>query len=478
MPKNISDFNPFFNEKADLGFEVICYKEKLPTILNSICVLLKKFHPNISEEIILQMIFVKLAQMFCGKRIKYDEAGKTKYPNWFAMIFLQSGGGKDRLFDDLDKYVFKGYHRWFENEVNKWKITKELNAVIIDELEDATTEGLYVLGQSFSEFNFGSIFIKMSELGFYIKNATKQQVRFLNSFCQLYDCKIPAKIIKSEKFEKSIENIPINVLAYSDFTMFINDIKYDFERMLIGGLCRRFNFSFQRPEKLICTKFSDDEERQYYADLTNYGRELFEIFDKIPIGVKYKLTPSAKNLLNNYKTEITNLHNEIENELQKREIKSRELKALKLSCLLACINHPTEFEINDLDMEQAIENIKFLSNDLEKFIKFRPRTNDKYEKLYLYLKAHKEYAYSQTELVNIACRMFGFTRRPMLKEIDSSSFGWIMSNVARGDDYDFCVKRHGAGTYYYVQKRNSEPAKVCYRLEELSNCETIIRDSL
>lgn len=61
-----------------------------------------------------------------------------------------------------------------------------------------------------------------------------------------------------------------------------------------------------------------------------------------------------------------------ENPLIKREIRSRELKALKISCQYACINHPKVLFINPGDMEMAIDTVERLSVDFIKFLNYRP----------------------------------------------------------------------------------------------------------
>ena len=80
-------------------------KNAIPLILEQIISTISKFNPNISKEIITNTLIVKCFQMFAAKRITFEESGRVKIPNWFALILLQSGGGKDRLLNTIDDVV-------------------------------------------------------------------------------------------------------------------------------------------------------------------------------------------------------------------------------------------------------------------------------------------------------------------------------------------------------------------------------------
>ena len=90
----------------------------MPQVLKDIVTKLKIIYPNVSETIILNLIIVNVAQMLTSKRITIDESSRTVIPNWFSLIFLQSGGGKDRLAKDVESFVFKNYNEWHSKEAN------------------------------------------------------------------------------------------------------------------------------------------------------------------------------------------------------------------------------------------------------------------------------------------------------------------------------------------------------------------------
>ena len=91
----------------------------MPILVTKIVSTLKQAHPSISTEILLTVTISKLFEMFSAKRICFNESGNIQIPNWFSLVFLPSGGGKDRLVDNLDKLVLKDFFNWFTEKGNE-----------------------------------------------------------------------------------------------------------------------------------------------------------------------------------------------------------------------------------------------------------------------------------------------------------------------------------------------------------------------
>ena len=387
--------------------------------------------------------------MFNSKQIKIDESGRINLVNWFSIVFFTSGGGKDRLVDDIDNFVFKQYHEWFKVEAQKAiNNCESKNLKLIDEIQDGTYEGVIALAKTINEIKFGNIFVKINEFGDYIKNSDNKRKMLLSMFNQLYYCVVPNKIIKSEVFTEKIPDIPVSVLAYSDYSMFVNNMN----NILNTGYARRFMFSFQELKELKFCPLSDDKEREIYQTLEKLGHELFEIFSSIQFGTCYKLTSNAKNLLNEYKSMICELYNSESDLLIQKEINSRELKALKLSCLFACINHCQVYEIQEDDIIQAIETVEFLSQDFKKFLHYRPQKDDKYDKAYKYLREHEGLEFTKTQLLHIFTSHFGFSREPLRRGFNE--FIRIIHEIAQEDGYAviYYDNKCKHGTYFTLVK--------------------------
>ncbi len=91
-------------------------EENKPEILKKIEKTLQILYPDISHNIITNILIERIAQMLTAKRITLDEAKGTVIPNWFSLIFLKSGGGKDRLVNDIDRFIFKSFREWYINQ--------------------------------------------------------------------------------------------------------------------------------------------------------------------------------------------------------------------------------------------------------------------------------------------------------------------------------------------------------------------------
>ena len=272
--------------------------------------------------------------------------------------------------------------------------------LLVQEVSDGTGEGFYSDAKALSKAEFGSLFVKISEFGLFLKNSNNYRNNFLSTLYEGYDGKVVSKSIKGEKREPNLEDIPINVLAYSDPTLFKEDLKEIFQILMQTGLARRFTVSFKQPEKLKYTALTDEEERNFYKKAKNLGLELFRQFEILPKNSCFKLLPEAKELQNKYKSQLVDLYNEEEREMLKAEIMSREFKAVKLSCLFACLNHVNEQVINLNDMEQAISTVEYLSQDFKKFITYNPRKADMYDKVFEFFKNHLGEEFKTTELIS------------------------------------------------------------------------------
>ncbi len=350
---------------------------------------------------------------------------------------------------------------------------------LVYEIQDATVEGISIQGQNLNRATWGRMAIRFPEFGMYMKNGNKQQQQFLSTLYEMYDCKIPAKIIKSEDAIESITNIPINVLAYSDYTIFQSDIKSYFETLMLAGFGRRFTLSFQPPQKLTYTSFPMEEEQRLYRELENLGENLFYLFKNLPLMPNYKLTVESKNVYNEYQIKIIDLYNAEENSLRQTEILSRPFKALKLSCLYACLNHPEKFYIDPEDMRQAISTIETLSIDFKKFFNYRPETADKYEKIYDFFKQNIGKEFTKTGLVKIFCGEFGFKRELLRKNFDDVYA--IIQEIAIADGYIFkkdpskCTN----GVYYSLQKHEPSPlSEGTHSLDAILNQSTLSTNSV
>lgn len=326
------------------------------------------------------------------------------------------------------------------------------------QVTDGTAEALMASADSIYRLNFGSVFIKNSEFGSYFNSATQQQTLFLNMLEEAYDGRIHSKQIKSEDFEEGYEKIPVNVCFLSDPSMF-NDkssLKSAFHTKLESGLGRRLETIFVPPKPEIMVGHSEQKIRELREKAKMLGNQLFGIYCKIPENVKYRLLPETHEMLTNYKSKLVDEKNASNDHLLKKEIKSRELKALKRAGRLAALNHPQDFTIKTTDMEQAIAITEWLGGGLEKFINYRPKSNDKYDKLFNFFKTHSGEEFTKSELTNNRFRELGFTRDGFRKNFEV--YIQTVEEIAAYEGYTLNQRKADRnGVYYSLIKIQTEP---------------------
>lgn len=91
-------------------------EETKPEILQEISGVLKILYPNISVNVINNIMIEKIAQMITTKWIRLENSSSTIIPNWYSLIFLKSGGGKDRLVNDIDNFILSEFIDYYQSQ--------------------------------------------------------------------------------------------------------------------------------------------------------------------------------------------------------------------------------------------------------------------------------------------------------------------------------------------------------------------------
>ena len=465
------------------------------SFLEEIYLILKVQFPNLSENGILCIVLSKIAQIATSKRIQYKEIQRIKSPNIYSIAFILSGGGKDRLYDVLDKHMFSFYNEWFDEKANEYvcnkqkenkeyKTSKNEKGVTIQEqnieirypvaeVENGTQEGLFEDAKILEDAKFGSLFVKISELGLYLEYSQYMNMQFLSTLFNGYDGKISSKSIKNGKREKSIKNLPINCLLFSDPTMFQSiSLREKFNMLMQTGLGRRAFIVFQ-PNKTRHIEYDADiayqKENEFYIQCEKINKKFKEIFEAIPMYGIYEQTQEAyKEALHPYIIKLKELEEKTENNLLAKEIRSRELKAIKVSCLLASLNHPKDLHIYKKDMLQAIELVEKLSKDIKEFINYRQKTDDHYDKLWQFFLDNTGIGFMRTNLIYQQYHHFGLSRDKFKDRFDD--YIEAIKEMATDKGYFLDVKtvNHNSGKMYTLLKIEESPlAEDTISLEEM-----------
>ena len=97
----------------------------LPKIMSEILNVFANRYKNTDKSVIISIQVLKMAQMLTNKRVKYKEFEKIDFPNYYTIVFLPSGGGKDRLSIEYDNFIFKQFRDWFKENAEKYYAKKK-----------------------------------------------------------------------------------------------------------------------------------------------------------------------------------------------------------------------------------------------------------------------------------------------------------------------------------------------------------------
>lgn len=463
---------------------------KMPKPLALSVQTIKKQHPERSMNTIINTVLVKNAQMLTGKGVKYVEKGNIGYCNYYAINFMPSGAGKDRMSDELDQFVYYPYRNWFKCTFRalKEKLRLELEQEarrqfpeedkqkqrkkyvdeqmrefgnIFLEVSDGTREGLFRDAKVLKKVGFGSIMFKIAELSQFFKNMTTEQRLFIDVIFEAYGGIIRAKSIKGEHREEDIEDLPVNILFYSDPTAFKTDLSKIFNLLMETGLSRRCTITFMselEPYELdIDGKKAYKAEEKYYGDLKAIGLQLYEIFEEVEDNAQYELTEETfVKVFYPYRLKLKSMMEKEENTLIKKEILSRELKALKISCQYACLNHPKEFFINPEDMKMAIDTVERLSVDFVKFLNYRPSYDDRCDRIFKFLLENIGTEFKKNDLTTVHFKQFGISRDKFKKSFDDDML--TVAEIAQYKGYQLLNKpiNNNSGRAYWLTPAKSE----------------------
>ena len=431
-PSNIEDCNQdsYIIDENNLDFNTVL--DNMPTVLADTVRLLKTQFINISDTCILNCCILKFAQALTIKRptFKTDaEDTNTIIPNWYSIIFMPSGYGKDELSNNLDRYFFKDVRTFFEEQEknyidnlkksineeaqkkypNQKQETTRLNYIqkkseeirnLVLESTDGTQEGLFSDAKAFKNAGFGSITIKFSEFGSFIKTITTESEKYFNCLLDAYNGTLHSKTIQGKNREKDINYIPVNALFYSDSTIFKNQLKKVFDEFLTKGFARRSMISFQnQTNNLKHKRESKESTQQYLKEARQIKENILKTYNSLVNNSCFCFSSDAFYTTHqNYKKQCTNKHNKAIENINKSEIMSRPFKALKLACIYAILNHPTDTEIKVDDVKQAIISIEFLSKDLNIFGEYQKEIKTDYDLFFDFMKKNVDKEFSKTEL--------------------------------------------------------------------------------
>lgn len=405
---------------------------KLPSLVRE--TLQGFFHPlamDIDDLSLLNVINVKLSQLFSAKRIKFEGNQGQSLINYYAINICPSGGGKDQSLNLLNKWVFKDFKNDFYKEretfldqketdirmeaCNRYKKNEaKINAYIEEKLGDIRTlhfeenpktpEGFYSSCLGFLNYEQGSVFVRNSEFASTMKNPKPEKLTSYDAIMEASEGNLAVTTTKGDKKSKQIEGVPVNVIFVTDGAILVEDKKAKdlFLSYLQKGFARRSNICYQKfPEIKYQPDFekAEADKQQAFRNARTIAGQLEIIYNKIPFNAVIKMDIEAKKTLHSYNELCKKQAEELqgnEKDIVLVDIRQRFWKAYKMAALIACINNPEKMVVTDQEANMAIYQIELFHQSFKDYIGTKPKAD--HEKVYYFLYQNQGSWVSKTAL--------------------------------------------------------------------------------
>lgn len=348
---------------------------------------------NWSEPALINVVNAKLTYMLSlgGAKFRQYTNGNDIILSYYGINFLPSGWGKDRvpnlinqnLINFTQEYmerVIKDYKEEYEQQEEfkirqldkkqqkqaEFELQQKINnfRYLNTEIHDATVLGLYADAEIISRIGRGSLFLRIEELGDYIDGITtgnKQKKELFEKLKEISDGRFTATTISGDNKRKTLNNIPVSALLYSDFENFKTTRNRDYlNKMLRTGISRR-SFIFMEEIKPVNQAIPSHEKQRAITDAQQLSEEIRNIFNNIQPNA-YLMSEEAHARIDKYKNECIDKYNEEVAQknitIQGLDIKESWWKILKLGVVYHILNEPHNILIRESDIEEAIDFYK------------------------------------------------------------------------------------------------------------------------
>ena len=348
---------------------------------------------NWSEPALINVVNAKLTYMLSlgGAKFRQYTNGNDIILSYYGINFLPSGWGKDRVpnlinqnlinfTQDYMEQVIKEYKDDFEQQEEfkirqldkkhqkqaEFELQQKINnfRYLNTEIHDATVLGLYADAEIISRIGKGSLFLRIEELGDYIDGITtgnKQKKELFEKLKEISDGRFTATTISGDNKRKTLNNIPVSALLYSDFENFKTNRNREYlNKMLRTGISRR-SFIFMEEIKPVNQAIPSHEKQRAITEAQQLSEEIRNIFNNIQPNA-YLMSEEAHARIDKYKNECIDKYNEEVAQknitIQGLDIKESWWKILKLGVVYHILNEPNNILIRAADIEEAIDFYK------------------------------------------------------------------------------------------------------------------------
>ena len=396
----------------------------IPQVLNKSLDILKGITNNVDDLAILNCLNAKFANMITQKSILFRQYSNSspRTLSYYAINFQPSGSSKDLVVDSINDYLMPFIKKEIEEKIENYKNTFELKHPELNskqvkeelekirtanfELSNCTFSGLYKECYQLDKIGFGSICIRMSELGDFISQAQagdKGKAELFGKLKELFEGCVMPSIISGESNRKILNNINIQAIMYTDFhNLFDEKVKDYFISALTTGLSRRsYVFIPINDENTKLDYIIPYEEKERQFELARgLQKDIKRIYDTITPNTIYSLSEESKQMLVDYQNSCIDYFNSSrDNMIVKLEKLNSFWKITKLAIVYSIIDNPTSIVVQSKYVQMAIDFYKLISPSLKKVIEKRKKSE--IEKYAEYIAEHKDDIITRTDLRNL-----------------------------------------------------------------------------
>ena len=396
----------------------------VPEIIKQSLPIIKDVTNNVDDLAILNCLNAKFANMITQKNILFRQYSNSspRTLSYYAINFQPSGSSKDLVVDSINDYLMPFIKKEIEEKIEDYKNTFELKNPELNskqvkeelakirtanfELSNCTFSGLYKECYQLDKIGFGSICIRMSELGDFISQAQagdKGKAELFGKLKELFEGCVMPSIISGESNRKILNNINIQAIMYTDFhNLFDEKVKDYFISALTTGLSRRaYVFIPTNDENTKLDHIIPYEEKERQFELARgLQNDIKRIYDTITPNTIYSLSEESKQMLVDYQNSCIDYFNSSrDNMIVKLEKLNSFWKITKLAVVYSIIDNPTSIVVQSKYVQMAIDFYKLISPSLKKVIEKRKKSE--IEKYAEYIADHKDDIITRTDLRNL-----------------------------------------------------------------------------
>ena len=345
---------------------------------------------NDIEPVALQnLLNAKLTQLIGSKNVTFKQYSHSKpMPvGYQALVFLNSGAGKDETIRQIDNALMPFLKEKLEKVIDKYKMElqselyakaaqldtkakreaekqaeEQLNKIRCCNINisDCTFTGIFYEAEQISKTGYGALCLKLTELGDTIEAAISGDANakeVLGKIKDMSDGAIEPKVIAGE-VRKNIYGIPFIAIMCCDHVSLLKPKPRAYlENYLSSGIARRAFTYIPTEQKEINKPTTWQEREKAQIRALEISKYLEEIYDSIPYNMVCEFSAGAKSLINEFEMQCIDEFNELYkyDEISAKEVKGSFWKITKLAVVYSVLENPTERLVDKKYVEQAIK---------------------------------------------------------------------------------------------------------------------------